>query len=303
MRVCAVYDRIKIRYDKQKGTVIIMDKQTKKELLFFAAVFFSILIIGIMGGLLLFLLENIVGPDSAPSFGGLQNYIRLFFNDPVFWKALSNTLLLNLFPILSAVLMGYILSIILHKFPRIVIYIIFGLVMILAVGSFIVYRVITVSGDGYGGLSRLLIRLGILEQPLGLEESSLKIITLFGTLAFLVALGICVLFFTASNLNSLIGIKKIGVVFAGMIIAVFFSTAICGEATQLIGYPSADYSVHTIINHLNDYSTVRSHLSVLSIVGIIWKAELAVLMTLGLWGVDKLRIFLKNKLFLVQKRY
>ena len=303
MRVCAVYDKIKIRYDKQKGTVIIMDKQTKKELLFFAAVFFSILIIGIMGGLLLFLLENIVGSDSAPSFGGLQNYIRLFINDPVFWKALSNLLLLNLFPILSAVLMGYILSIILHKFPRIVIYIIFGLVMILAVGSFIVYRVITVSGDGYGGLSRLLIWLGILEQPLGLEESSLKIITLFGTLAFLVALGICVLFFTVSNLNSLIGIKKIGVVFAGMIIAVLFSTAICGEATQLIGYTSADYSVHTIINHLNDYSTVRSHLSVLSIVGIIWKAELAVLMTLGLWGVDKLRIFLKNKLFLVQKRY
>ena len=56
MRVCAVYDRIKIRYDKQKVTLIIMDKQTKKELLFFAAVFFGILIIGIMGGLLLFLL-------------------------------------------------------------------------------------------------------------------------------------------------------------------------------------------------------------------------------------------------------
>lgn len=103
---------------------------------------------------------------SAPSFVGLQNYIRLYFNDSVFWKALSNTMILNLFPILSAVLIGYILSIVLHKLPRIVIYIIFGLVMISAVGSFIVYRVITVNGDGYGGLNGLLIWLGIIEQPL-----------------------------------------------------------------------------------------------------------------------------------------
>lgn len=57
--------------------------------------------------------------------------------------------------------------------------------MISAVGSFIVYRVITVNGDGYGGLNGLLIWLGIIEQPLGLEENSLKILTLlFGILAF-----------------------------------------------------------------------------------------------------------------------
>lgn len=275
-----------------------MKNETKKELLFFAAVFFSILIIGIMGGLLLHFWGNTVGLGSAPSFVGLQNYIRLYFSDSVFWKALSNTMILNLFPILSAVLIGYILSIVLHKLPRIVIYIIFGLVMISAVGSFIVYRVITVNGDGYGGLNGLLIWLGIIEQPLGLEENSLKILTLlFGILAFWVALGVCLLFFAASHLNSLVGIKKIGIVLAGMIIAVFFSTAICGAATQLIGYSSVDYSAHTVVSHLNDYGRDRSRLSVISIAGVTLKTELAVLLTFGLWGMDKLRIFLKNKLF------
>lgn len=82
-----------------------------------------------------------------------------------------------------------------------------------------------------------------------------------------------------------------------MIIAVFFSTAICGAATQLIGYPSMDYSAHTVVSHLNDYCRDRSRLSVISIAGVTLKTELAVLLTFGLWGMDKLRIFLKNKLF------
>ena len=114
---------------------------------------------------------------------------------------------------------------------------------------------------------------------------------------FWVTFGICTLFFTAAKLDFFTGIKRIGMIMAGMMITVFLSASICGAATQWIGYPAADYSTQTIISHLSDYSTVTCNGSFLSIVGIAWKAELAVLMTLGLWGVDKLRNFLTNRLF------
>lgn len=155
-----------------------------------------------------------------------------------------------------------------------------------------------ISGDGYGVLNGILLKLQWIRQPLGVDESSIKIITwLFGMLAFWAAFGVCTLFFTAAKLDFFTGIKRIGMIMAGMMITVFLAASICGAATQWIGYPAVNYSAHTIISHINDYSTVTPNVSVLSIVGIVWKAELAVLMTLGLWGVDKLRNFLTNRLF------
>ena len=275
-----------------------MNKQIKKELLFFAAVFFGILILGVIGGWLTALLNNAGGSESAPTFVGFQNYIRMFFHDSVFQKALGNTILPTALPVVSAVLLRYLLSVILHRLPRVVIYILFGIIAILSVGAVAVYGIMVISGDGYGMVNGILLKLQWIRQPLGVDESSIKIITwLFGMLAFWAAFGICTLFFTAAKLDFFTGIKRIGMIMAGMMITVFLAASICGAATQWIGYPAVNYSAHTIISHINDYSTVTCNVSVLSIVGIAWRAELAVLMTLGLWGVDKLRNFLTNRLF------
>ncbi|MDD6236088.1 MAG: hypothetical protein PUB00_01765 [Clostridiales bacterium] len=275
-----------------------MKKQTKKELLFFATVFFGILMIGIIGGLVMALLNNTGGSESAPVFVGFQHYIRLLIHDPILGKALGNTILLSTLPVVSAVLIAYLLSVISHKLPRMVIYILFGIIAILSVGAVAIYSIMVVSGDGYGVLNTMLLKLKLIQQPIGFDVSSVKIITwIFGILAFWAALGICILFFTAAKLDFFTGIKRIGVIMTEMLITVCLSASICEAATQWIGYPATDYAVHTITSHVNDYSAVTRNGSVLPIVGIIWKAELAVLMTLGLWGVDKLRNFLKNRLF------
>lgn len=111
-----------------------------------------------------------------------------------------------------------------------------------------------ISGDGYGVLNGILLKLQWIRQPLGVDESSIKIITwLFGMLAFWAAFGICTLFFTAAKLDFFTGIKRIGMIMAGMMITVFLAASICGAATQWIGYPAVNYSAHTIISHINDY--------------------------------------------------
>lgn len=216
----------------------------------------------------------------APKLIGFDNYFRLLFKDRVFLIAVKNTMLIAL--ITGPV--GYMLCMILAWFInelspmwRTIVTLIFYAPSISG-NAYLIWSVLF-SSDSQGYINSILIKLGFITTPvLWLQNSNymLKIVILvsvwmsFGTgfLTFIAGFqGIDKSYYEASALD---GIKnrwqELWFITLPMIrpqmmfSAVMSITSAFGVGTvvtNLCGFPSSGYAAHTIMNHLQDYGSVR----------------------------------------------
>lgn len=238
--------------------------------------FFSILPILSSMGLSLFDYDMV----SKPIFTGLDNYIRMFTSDGVFLKTLGNTFR---FAIVAGPL-GYILAFILawmiNDFGpviRVILTFIFY-VPSLSANALYIWQVMF-SGDSYGYINSFLISFGLVNEPVQWFQNTDYNMLLIILIQLWMSMGICFLANMAGlqNVNTelyeagaidgirtrwhelwyitLPSMKNILLFSAVMQIQAVFSVSTL--ITTLVGYPSVDNSVDTIVSYISDVGTTR----------------------------------------------
>jgi multiple sugar transport system permease protein len=220
---------------------------------------------------------NILEP---PRYIGLRNYINLMLGDDVFLKAMKNTF------IMAAITgpIGYIFSFLfawfineLPRYIRAVVTLVFYAPSIS--GAVYMIWAIIFSGDAYGYINGLLLNLGILDQPvLWLTDPRymmpvMLVVILWmslgtGFLAFIA--GLSTIDVTLYEAGLVDGIKNRwqelwyitlpnmkGMLMFGAVMAITQSFGVADVTVALAGFPSTDYAVHTVVNHLVDYGSLR----------------------------------------------
>lgn len=227
-----------------------------------------------------------------PNFTGLENYIRLFLKDSVFMTGLKNTLVL-------AVILGpggYILSLMCAWFineltPKIRSFVTLLFYAPSISGNAYLIWGILFSGDEYGYVNGLLLRLGFINEPIQFFQNTTYIMPIIilvslwtslgtGFLSMIAAFqGVDKSYFEAGAIDGIrnrwqelwyitIPMLKPQMIFSA-VMSITGAFGVGPVITALCGYPSTDYAAHTIMNHLTDYGGIRFEMGYASAIAVV----------------------------------
>jgi len=232
---------------------------------------------------------NILEP---PTFIGLRNYINLLLADDVFLIAVKNTFLMAAITGPLGYIMAFLFAWFINELPRYVravVTLIFYAPSISG-GAFMIWALIF-SGDAYGYINGILMNLGILDKPeLWLTDPKfmmpvMLIVILWmslgaGFLAFIA--GLSTIDPTLYEAGLVDGISNRwqelwyitlpnmkGMLMFGAVMAITQSFGVADVTIVLAGFPSTDYAVHTVVNHLIDFGSIRFEMGYASAIATI----------------------------------
>ena len=220
---------------------------------------------------------NVLQP---PQFVGLRNYSKLFLDDPIFLKAIKNTLLLALITGPFGYIFSFLMAWLLCELPprlRAVLTVIFYAPSISG-NAYVIFTQLF-SGDAYGFINARLLNLGVISDPVLWLRDESYMMAIVILVSLWMSLGVVFLSFIAG----LQGVEKaqyeaaevdgvrnrwqelwyitlpnmVPQLLFGAVMAVTSSLAVADVTVALNGFPSTNYATHTIINHLNDYGIIR----------------------------------------------
>ena len=216
----------------------------------------------------------------APVYIGIQNYYRLFLNDDIFIIALKNTLTLAC--IIGPV--GYILSFLfawlineLSHVMRVIFTIIFYAPSL--AGGMLQIWLFFFSGDSTALVNGTLLRLNLIQEPIIFFQDTRFMMPLVIAVSLWMSLGTTFLsfiagfqgvdkqYYEAAAIDGLrnrwqelwfitLPLLRPNLLF-GAVMSITSAFSVGDVITTLCGFPSTDYAVHTLMNHLQDYGTIR----------------------------------------------
>lgn len=217
---------------------------------------------------------------SFPEFVGAENYVRLFLQDSIFMKAMGNTFILAMIIGPGGYILSFIFAWLLNEVgPKVRTIFTFCFYAPSISGNMVVIWQMFFSGDSQGYLNSILYRLGIsstatlwLKNP----ETIMPIIIIvslwssLGTsfLVFIAGLqGVDRSYYEAGAIDGLrnrwqelwyitLPLMKPQLLFSA-VMSITGSFGVGTLITNLCGYPTVNYSAHTIMNHLSDYASTR----------------------------------------------
>lgn len=220
---------------------------------------------------------NVLQP---PTFIGLENYSNLFLYDDVFLIGLKNTL------IFAAVTgpLGYILSLLfawiineVQPVLRSILTLIFYAPSLTG-GAVYVWTIIF-NNDAYGTVNSLLYTLGFITDPVEWLTDTNVMMGVCIVVILWMSLGTSFLTFIAGLQGVDTSLYEAGAVdgirnryqefwyitlpslkpqlLFGAVMSITTSFGVGDVITQLVGYPSNGYAVHTAVHHMQDYGGMR----------------------------------------------
>jgi len=232
---------------------------------------------------------NILEP---PKFLGLRNYINLLLADDVFLIAVKNTFIMAAITGPIGYIMAFLFAWFINELPR---YIRAFVTLVfyapsLATGAFMIWTLIF-SGDAYGYINGFLMNLGILDQPLLWLTDPKYMMPVILVVILWMSLGAGFLAFFAglSTIDPSLyeaglvdGITNRwqelwyitlpnmkGMLMFGAVMAITQSFGVADVTIVLAGFPSTDYAVHTVVNHLIDFGSYRFEMGYASAIATI----------------------------------
>ena len=238
--------------------------------------FFTVLPVG-MAMVFSFTYYNML---EMPQFIGWRNYIKLFLEDDIFIKSLKNTLILAVVTGPVSYFMCLLFAWIINEFKgwlRAFLTLIFYAPSICG-NAYVVWNLI-LTGDRYGYLNGLLLKLGIIDEAKLWMQTESYVLPVLIIVQLWLSLGTGFLTFIAGlqtvdkslyEAAALDGVKnrwqelwfvtlpamKPQLMF-GAVMQITTSFAICDVSINLAGNPSVNYAGATVVTHLLDYGTVR----------------------------------------------
>lgn len=215
-----------------------------------------------------------------PRYIGLQNFYSLFVNDDVFLIAIRNTLILAVFTGPFSYVLSFILAWLINEMNP-VLKVIFTFVFYapsMTPSAFVIWQLVF-SGDSYGYLNSVLMDLGIINNAIQWLTDTNYMMTVVVIVQLWSSMGAGFLSLRAGFQNidatlyeagAIEGIQNrfqelFTITIPAMGSSLLFAAvlAISGAFTvgsvgaSLCGLPSTDYAVHTIMNHAQDYGSIR----------------------------------------------
>jgi len=215
-----------------------------------------------------------------PSFVGWRNYIRLLVDDEVFIIAIRNTFLFAAFTGPISYLLCFVFAWMINELsPKL------RAVMTLAFyapsisGNVFFIWSILFSPDAHGYANSLLIRMGIIYEPIRWLRDPAYILPVLILVQLWLSLGVGFLAFIAGlqgidrtqyEAGAVDGIRNRwqelwyitlpnmkSILMFGAVIQITASFAVADVATQLAGFPSVEYAAHTVVTHMMDFGFIR----------------------------------------------
>jgi len=244
----------------------------------------------ILSVILGFTYYNMIDP---PRFIGWYNYVRLFLDDDIFLIALKNTLFFAFVTGPISYFLSFFVAWMINDLPRTLRSIttsLFYLPTVVGASVYPMWRLIF-SPDEYGYLNGLLIRWGLVREPVAWLVDPNKILIILIIVQLWMSLGISFLAFVAGlqtidkNLYEagvMDGIKNrfqelwyitlpsmIPQLVFGAVMQIVVSFSVADISIQLAGFPSTEYAGETLVTHIMDYGTIRYEMGYASAMAVV----------------------------------
>lgn len=242
---------------------------------------------------------NMIQP--AP-FVGLQNYSQLLLDDDVFLISLKNTLLFAVItgPVgyLASFFMAWVITLV--KRGRGFFSLMFYAPSLTSGVAMANIWMILFSGDRYGYINHLLLRWGLIMEPILWTKDAAYVMPVIMIISVWMSMGTGFLAFLAGFQNMDPSLYEAGRVdgiksrfqelryitipmmkpqmLFGAVNAIVGAFGVFDVATAVAGMPSPNYAAHTIVAHLYDYAFTRFNMGYASAVAM---ALFAITFTLG----------------------
>lgn len=217
---------------------------------------------------------------SMPRFAGLDNYLRLFVQDDVFPKALSNTLVLAIITGPIGFLLAFMLAWMVNEFgPTVRTILSFMFYAPALAGNVYFIWQVLFSGDAYGYINSTLLSLGLIVEPIQWLKNPSYALPIICVVQLWMSMGVTFL----SNISGLQnvnpelyeagaidGIKNRwhelwyitipsmkSILMFGVVMQIQSAFSISAVPIALCGYPSVNYSTDTLVSLITDVGTSR----------------------------------------------
>ncbi len=242
-------------------------------------ILFGIFVIApvVMAIILSFTSYNLTQP---PQFIGIANYTALFFSDTVFTKATVNTLTMAIvvgpFSYIGALILAWALNELSPKLRTALVFFIYA--PSISGNAFIIWQLLF-SGDQFGYINSLLLNWGLISEPIYFLFDTKYMMTVVIIVTMWMSMGTQFLSFVAGlqgldhalfEAGCIDGIRnrwqelwfitlpqlKPQLMF-GAVMSITGAFTVGNVGAMLCGNPSTEYAVHTLVNHMTDYATVK----------------------------------------------
>lgn len=278
---------------KKQGTLGYQIKKSKSSYLmlapYFIMFFFFTVLPVVMSVAFSFTYYNML---EMPEFVGWKNYIKLFLEDDIFMISLKNTLILAVVTGPVSYFLCLLFAWIINEFKgwvRAFLTLIFYAPSICG-NAYVVWNLI-LSGDRYGYLNGILLKLGLMDNAVIWMKTEKYVLPMLIVVQLWLSLGTGFLSFIAGlqtvdkslyEAAALDGVKnrwqelwhvtlpamKPQLMF-GAVMQITQSFAIADVSIQLAGNPSVNYAGATVVTHLLDYGTVRFEMGYASAIATV----------------------------------
>ena len=227
-----------------------------------------------------------------PHFRGSDNYMRLFLDDERFILAIQNTLVFAAITGPVSYILALLVAWFINELPpkiRAVVTLVFYAPSISG-NAYLIWKTLF-SSDSYGWANAVLIKYGILTEPILWFQDADFVMPLCIVVALWTSLGTAFLSFIAGfqtidrsmyEAAAVDGIKnrwqelwyitlptmRPQLMF-GAVLAITNSFGFGAVVDALCGFPSVDYAAHTIMHHLSDYGGARYEIGYASAIAVI----------------------------------
>lgn len=241
-----------------------------------------------------------------PNLVGIRNYTQLLFQDDIFMKAFKNTLVFALITGPAGYILSFVVAWLINNFHGKTrsLFTFFVYSPVLGGNVYFIWTYIF-SADSRGLLNSVLMNLNIISEPIAwLSDTTYNFgIVVFviiwqsfgaGFLSFIAGLqSLDPVYYEAASLDGLrnrwqelyyVTFPQMGPqLLFGAVTSISGAFAVGGQAATLTGNPSTDYSTHTIILHMGDYSGTRYELGYASAIAVV----LFAIMLIAWWLINR----------------
>lgn len=228
----------------------------------------------------------------SPIWVGWENYSKLLWNDDVFLIGLKNTMIFAVItgPVsyIACFVFAWLINELKPKVRAFMTLVFFA--PSISGNVFFIWQIIF-SGDSYGIMNGLLMKIGMIYEPILWLQDTKYMLAIIIIVQLWLSLGTSFLAFIAGlqtvdrtlyEAGAVDGIKnrwqevwfitlpsmRPQLMF-GAVIQITASLAVADVAMALAGFPSVQYGAHTVVTHLVDYGTIRFEMGYASAIATV----------------------------------
>ena len=256
----------------------------------FCLLFFTFTVLPVLSSVVLSF--NSFDMVQMPKWIGVENYIRMFLEDDIFIKALKNTLLFAVITGPVGYLLSFVTAWLINELPHAIRSFI-TLIMYaptLAGNVYFIWQFIF-ADDSKGFINNLLIQIGIISDPIKWLTNSKYNFTVVLIVVIWMSLGAGFLSFVAGfqsldrsyfEAGAIDGVNNrfqemfyitlpqmAPQLLFGAVMSISSAFAVGNQCSALTGFPSTNYSTHTLLLHMTDYGTTRFEMGYASAIAVI----------------------------------